>query len=74
MRKKRTWEEMIWANRVIILVEKKMMIMMIVLILMINPLKIIDEDSMDMTTYLPSKNYEDLNDVSIQDKSTGQKL
>ena len=29
---------------------------------------------MDMTTYLPSKNYEDLNDVSIQDKSTGQKL
>ena len=60
MRKKRTWEEIIWASRVIILVEKMMMIMMLIMmIMMINPLKRIDDDSMDITIYLHSKNYED---------------
>ena len=43
-----------------------MQTMMIVMIIMINPLKRIDEHSIYITTYLPSKKYEDLNDVSRQ--------
>ena len=35
-----------------------MLIMMVIVMIMINPLIRIDEHSMDITTYLPSNNYE----------------